>query len=78
MLAGPDILSRGFIYMRESEELINEGRKFIFRTIVREMKNTKATENSIRKKIIEDLQRFLYEKTERHPLIMPELIITNK
>lgn len=76
--AGPDLLSRGFIYMRESEELINEGRKFIFRTIVREMKNTKATENSIRKKIIEDLQRFLYEKTERHPLIMPELIITNK
>ncbi|GEK28453.1 ribonuclease J1 [Furfurilactobacillus siliginis] len=75
--AGPDLLSRGFVYMRESGDMINEGRRRVFRTIRRAMKDNRATEASIRTAIIDDLQNFLYEKTERHPLILPELIMTS-
>lgn len=75
--AGPDLLSRGFVYMRESGDMINEGRRRVFRTIRRAMKDGNATEASIRTAIIDDLQSFLYEKTERHPLILPELIMTS-
>ncbi|GKT02883.1 ribonuclease J1 [Furfurilactobacillus sp. WILCCON 0119] len=75
--AGPDLLSRGFVYMRESGDMINEGRRRVFRTIRRAMKDDHATEASIRTAIIDDLQTFLYEKTERHPLILPELIMTS-
>ena len=73
--AGPDILSRGFVYMRESGDLINEARRHVFRTIRRKMKSDKATEATIRNAIIDDLQSFLFDKTERHPMILPMLIM---
>ncbi|MFC6261148.1 ribonuclease J1 [Levilactobacillus fujinensis] len=74
--AGPDLLSRGFVYMRESGELLNEGRRRVFQTIRRAMRNPKATEASIRNAVIDDLQNFLFEKTERHPMILPMFIMT--
>lgn len=73
--AGPDILSRGFIYMRESEELINEGRKEIFHAILTAMREPNASEHSIRNAVVSQLQRFLYDKTKRRPLILPMFIL---
>jgi len=74
ILAGPDLLSRGFIYMRESGELINQGRRRLFRTIKRTLKSEKITEAMLRDAIIGDLQNFLFEQTERHPMILPMLV----
>ncbi|MGO2950286.1 ribonuclease J1 [Lentilactobacillus kefiri] len=76
--SGPDILSRGFVYMRESGELLDEGRRRVFKTIRKSMRAKKATESSIRNAIIDDLQEFLYDKTERHPMILPMLIMNGK
>lgn len=55
--AGPDILSRGFIYMRESEDLINEGRKVIFHAILSAMHEPTANEHLIRNAVVSQLQR---------------------
>lgn len=74
IIAGPDLLSRGFVYMRESGELINKARKRLFRTISRSLKADKVSENKIREAIISDLQSFLFEQTERHPMILPMLV----
>lgn len=74
VLSGPDLLSRGFIYMRESGELINKGRKQVFRSIKRTLKNEKISETMLKDAIVSDLQSFLFEQTERHPLIIPMLI----
>ena len=74
VLAGPDLLSRGFIYMRESGELINKGRQRVYRTIKRTLKNEKITENMLKEAITADLQGFLYDQTERKPMILPMLI----
>ncbi|WP_407124399.1 ribonuclease J1 [Weissella paramesenteroides] len=73
--AGPDILSRGFIYMRESEDLINEGRKVIFHAILSAMHETTANEHIIRNAVVSQLQRFLFEQTKRRPLILPMFIM---
>lgn len=64
----PDIISRGFIYMRASEELIREIRRRIKNTIYGE-----ATTNwvYVRNKIKEDLGQFLFRKTQRRPMIIP-------
>ncbi|KRM19065.1 metallo-beta-lactamase superfamily protein [Ligilactobacillus hayakitensis DSM 18933 = JCM 14209] len=74
ILAGPDLLSRGFIYMRESGDLINKGRRRLYHTINHVLKNEKVTENQIKNSIISDLQSFLYDQTERHPMILPMII----
>ena len=74
VLSGPDLLSRGFIYMRESGELINKGRKQVFRSIKRTLKNEKISETMLKDAIVSDLQSILFEQTERHPLIIPMLV----
>lgn len=73
--AGPDILSRGFIYMRESEDLINEGRKVIFHAILSAMHEPTANEHIIRNAVVSQLQRLLFEQTKRRPLILPMFIM---
>lgn len=74
ILAGPDLLSRGFIYMRESGELIKQGRRRVYRTIKQTLKNEKVTEAMLRENIIAELQAFLFEQTERHPMILPMFV----
>ncbi|CAK8053615.1 ribonuclease J1 [Eupransor demetentiae] len=75
ILSGPDILSRGFVYMRESGELINDGRRVIFQTIRRVMNTKNPTESEIRQAIIDDLSKFLNQETARKPMILPMLIM---
>lgn len=75
VLAGPDILSRGFVYMRESQDLINAAQKHVYHVLKTEMaKSDKPKDSEIRKVIIENLQDFLYSRTERRPMILPMLV----
>ncbi|KRN25545.1 ribonuclease J1 [Lacticaseibacillus camelliae] len=75
VFAGPDLLSRGFIYMRESGELINQAQHRVYRTIKNTFKdNEKVTEGMLKDAITSNLQEFLFDKTERHPVILPMLI----
>lgn len=75
VLAGPDILSRGFVYMRESQDLINAAQKLVYHVLKTEMaKSDKPKDREIRKAIIESLQDFLYSRTERRPMILPMLV----
>lgn len=75
VLAGPDILSRGFVYMRESQDLINAAQKHVYHVLKTEMaKSDKPKDSEIRKAIIENLQDFLYSRTERRPMILPILV----
>ncbi|GAJ25338.1 Zn-dependent hydrolase [Liquorilactobacillus sucicola DSM 21376 = JCM 15457] len=75
ILAGPDLLSRGFIYMRESGELIDRGRRRLFRVMRRTLGKQNVSEAMLKDAIIDDLRRFLYDQTERHPMIIPMLVM---
>lgn len=74
ILAGPDILSRGFIYMRESGSLINQAQRIVAREINKALKNPECNESMLQDVITKTLEPFLVEKTERHPLIMPMVL----
>lgn len=76
ILAGPDILSRGFIYMRESGELINDAQRVITRGLRKLLATNEEplTEQAIKSAIIESLKPFLYEKTKRHPMVLPVIM----
>ena len=71
ILAGPDIISRGFVYVRESEDLMEEARAVINDALIKcEMKHISGWSNI--KSIIRDtLKNFLWQKTKRSPMILP-------
>ena len=69
--AGPDIISRGFVYMRESGDLINEAQKMISRHLNKVMDRKTTQWSEIKNEITETLTPFLYERTERRPMILP-------
>lgn len=74
IMAGPDILSRGFIYMRESGDLINECQRLLFRELARVLKQENCNERLIKETMVQTLQPFLAEKTERYPMILPMVL----
>lgn len=78
ILAGPDILSRGFIYMRESGDLIRESQRVLFNVIRIALKNKEASIQSVNGSIVNALRPFLYEKTEREPIIIPMILTPDK
>ena len=74
--AGPDIISRGFVYVRESEELMNDAKRCLTETL----KNCSSAElrewNSLKNKMRDDLSDCIYEKTKRSPMILPIIMET--
>ncbi|AEB76220.1 ribonuclease J [Clostridium botulinum] len=71
VIAGPDIISRGFVYVRESEDLM-DGARLMVRDALRECEEKHITEWAvIKSKVKEVLRMFLYEKTKRKPMILP-------
>lgn len=75
LVAGPDILSRGFIYMRESGDLINEAQGIIKREVNNALSsNGKMNERRLKDTVIDAVQPYLYEKTERRPMIVPVIM----
>ncbi|MGO3733171.1 MAG: ribonuclease J1 [Vagococcus sp.] len=76
IVAGPDILSRGFIYMRESGELIQESQRILFNAIRKALKKPDCNEEMLNEVIIRAIEPFLVEQTERHPMILPMVLET--
>lgn len=71
VIAGPDIISRGFVYVRESEALIEQAREVVKDTLDR-CKQEKITDwATLKTNIRDELRNFLYEKTKRNPMILP-------
>lgn len=71
VIAGPDIISRGFVYVRESEDLMEQARE-VTRLALQKCEDKKKNDWAAKKSIIKDtLRDFLYEKTKRKPMILP-------
>ena len=71
VLAGPDIVSRGFVYVRESEELMTEARTRVEQALDRCLSGGNADWASIKSAVRDALGRYLFEKTRRRPMILP-------
>lgn len=69
--AGPDIISRGFVYMRESGDLINDAQSLIAKHLNKVMERKTTQWSEIKNEITDTLSPFLYEKTKRRPMILP-------
>ena len=71
LLAGPDIVSRGFIYMRESEDLIQEAKQVVSISLERCNERNITDWNRIKNNIRDDLSDFIWKRMKRRPMILP-------
>jgi ribonuclease J len=69
--AGPEIISRGFVYVRESEKLMDDSTKLVRDIVERNIAKDTFEWSSLKQEVRDDLNRYLYEKTKRRPMILP-------
>lgn len=71
LVSGPDIVSRGFVYVRENEDLINEARAVVLDSIEENLAAGNRDWNALKNGVREDLRKFIFKKTKRSPIILP-------
>jgi ribonuclease J len=71
VIAGPDIISRGFVYVRESEELMEQSREKVRLALKKCQQEGISEWSAIKSQVREALGKFLFEQTRRRPMILP-------
>ena len=71
VVSGPDIVSRGFVYVKDNEELMNAARDLACRVIDEQYDSKYHDWNSVKTKVRDEISRLMYEKTKRSPMILP-------
>ena len=75
LLSGPDIVSRGFVYVREAEELMEEVRQIAADAINRCLDRRDAVDRmQLKTAVKDDLSKYLYSKTKRNPMVLPVIM----
>jgi len=71
IVAGPDIITRGFVYVRESENIINEARDIVLKEVEKKLASKDMSRRNIKFAVKNSLSQFIYMKIKRRPIIMP-------
>jgi ribonuclease J len=75
LLSGPDIVSRGFVYVREAEELMDEVKQITVDSINKCLDRSNSLDRMVLKTAIkDDVSKFLYTKTKRKPMVLPVIM----
>ncbi|WP_342389111.1 ribonuclease J [Salinicoccus bachuensis] len=71
IMAGPEIQSRGFVYVKESEDLLKEAEQRVYNIVLESMDEKKLEWSTLKQSIRDDLGKYLYDNTKRRPMIIP-------
>lgn len=71
LLTSPDIISRGFIYLRDSEELMNLIRQYLKQKVARSFSGRRVDVDQLKKEIKDEITHVLYDQTRRTPIVIP-------
>ena len=74
IVSGPDVVTRGFVYVKESEELINAAREVAVEAIEAQTDGGYFDWNSIKASLRDDISHLMYERTKRSPMILPVIM----
>ena len=76
LVAGPDLISRGFMGAEESEEVLESAKKVVLETLDGMNRETRADPMELKEEVRKALRRFFRKKLERHPVVLPYIIET--
>ncbi|WP_236898323.1 ribonuclease J [Clostridium beijerinckii] len=71
LISGPDIITRGFVYVRDSEDLIREIRRIVFKSVERCLDNDVTGWSEIKDAIRKEVNTYVYTKMKRKPMVLP-------
>ncbi len=74
ILSGPDVVSRGFVFVKESGDLISDAQNTVYDAIMRCYDRNIYDWGTIKSRIRDDVSRLMYERTKRSPMILPVLM----
>lgn len=74
LVSGPDIISRGFIYVRENEDIIESTREVVRSILLSSGKLEGEEWPALKNRIKDELHRYIYEKIKRNPMILPIIV----
>ena len=74
IVGGPDMVSRGFVYVRESEGLLDEAKERVKRALADQMQRGLPEWAVLKSSIRDVLSKYLYDKTHRRPMFLPIII----
>ncbi|WP_019138567.1 ribonuclease J [Peptoniphilus timonensis] len=71
VVSGPDIISRGFVYVRESEDLIEDAKNVVRKILKEDSRENLKDWNGLKSDIRDDLRSYIFKNTKRNPMILP-------
>ena len=74
IVSPPEITSRGFVYVKESEELFNAASEQAMNIAQRVLDSDSYDLNAVRNRVRDDISKFMYEKTKRSPMVLPVIL----
>ncbi|MBO7341327.1 MAG: ribonuclease J, partial [Clostridia bacterium] len=75
LLCGPELISRGFVYVKDNEPLMEEARQMVQRTLLSSLSSRKASDRTaVKIRVKDELSRFLFQRTGRRPVILPVIM----
>lgn len=74
IMTNPEVISRGFVYVKESEELMDEIRDLAMEVLVKNLGKKKNNYANIKNNVKDELSSYLYQRTKRKPMILPVII----
>ena len=74
LVSGPDIISRGFVYVRENEDIIESTRELVRSIVLSYGRIEGADWPAMKNRIKDELHRYIYEKIKRNPMVLPIIV----
>jgi ribonuclease J len=78
LVAGPDLISRGFMGDQFSEEVLEQARKVVLETLSGMNRETRTDPGELKEEVRKSLRRYFRKRLERHPVVLPYIIETSR
>lgn len=78
IVAPPKVTARGFVYLRENHQLLNDSAEVVIKSVQNNLDNKEFDWGHLKQDVREDLNHFLWNKTKRHPMILPVIMEVNQ